>query len=107
METMTRSAPSTAAAFDLDNLIREAKFGNAPARLWRARGRHDRACRALGAGCPRDRGADKAGANQSQTIEQGLRFVHARFPTNSLSACTTRPFASSVPTLIRKAFGNL
>ena len=91
----------------LHHLIGEAELGNAPARLRRARGRDNRPRCALRAGSARDRRADQADADQRQPVEQGGRLAHAAFPRNSLSACTTSLLASSVPTLIRKAFGSL
>ena len=90
----------------LDHLIGEAELGDAPARLGRARGRHDRAHGALGARGARDRGADQADTDERQTVvERGDR--HRAFPKNSASAATTSVFASSLPTVMRSAFGSL
>ena len=91
----------------LHHLIGQPEFGDAAARLWRARGGHDRASGALRARGARDRGADQPDADQRYSIEQGGRCAQAAFPKNSASACTTRRLASSVPTLMRKAFGSL
>ena len=91
----------------LHHLIGDAQFGHALARLRRTRGGDDRTHRALRAGGARNRGADQPDADQRQAIVQGRRFAHAAFPKNSASAFTTRRLASSVPTLILKAFGNL
>ena len=52
-----------------DHLVGEAELGDAPARLRRARGRDDRARRALRARRARDRGADQADADQREAIE--------------------------------------
>ena len=90
-----------------NHLIGEAELGDAPARLRRPRGCYNCPHCALRACRTRDRGADQPNADESQPIEQGRRLIHAGFPTNSLSACTTSRLASSVPTLIRKAFGSL
>ena len=93
-----------------DHLVGEPEFGDAPARRGGARGRHDFAHGALRARRARDRGADQADADQRQTIKQRCGFGsqrHAGFARNSLSAATTRRFASSVPTVMRSAFGSL
>ena len=90
-----------------NHLIGDAKFGHALARGGRTRGGHDRTHGALRAGGARDRGADQPDADQRQAVEQRRRFAHADFPRNSASALTTSRLASSVPTLILKAFGNL
>ena len=91
----------------LHHLIGEAELGDAPARLRRTRGGDDRAHGALRAGGARDRGADQPDADQREAVEQGRRFAHAGFPRNSASALTTSRLASSVPTLMRSAFGSL
>src|SRR4029077_15145308 len=88
-------------------LIGKTELGDAPARLRGPCRGYDRAYRALRTCRARDRGADQSDADQGQAIEQGGRFAHAGFPRNSLSACTTSRLASSVPTLIRSAFGSL
>ena len=56
----------------LDHLIDDAEFGHALARLRRARGRDDRAHRALRARRARDRAADQAEADQRQAVEDRL-----------------------------------
>ena len=89
------------------HLIGEPEFGDALARLRRPRGGDDRTHRTLGTRCTRDRGADQADADQRQAVEQRRRFAHAAFPRNSASAFTTSRLASSLPTLMRKAFGSL
>ncbi len=94
----------------LDHLIGKAEFGDAPPRRGGARARHDLAHRALRARRPRDRRADQADADQRQAVEQRCGFAsqhHAGFARNSLSAATTRRLASSVPTVMRSAFGSL
>jgi hypothetical protein len=91
----------------LHHLVGDTELGNAPARLRRTCGRNDRPRGALRAGRARDRRSDQADADQRQPVEQGGGLAHAAFPRNSLSACTTSLLASSVPTLIRKAFGSL
>src|SRR4029079_10915087 len=91
----------------LHHLISNAKLRDALARLRRARGRNNRPRGALRTGSARDRRSDQADADQRQPVEQGGGLAHAAFPRNSLSACTTSLLASSVPTLIRKAFGSL
>ena len=91
----------------LDHLIGEPEFGHALARLRRARGGDDRARGALGAGGARDRRADQADADQRQAVEKRGRFAHAAVPRNSASALTTSRFASSVPTVMRRACGSL
>ena len=90
-----------------NHLIGEAELGHALARLRRTRGGDDRAHGALRAGGARDRGADQSDADQRQAVEQRRRFAHAAFPKNSASALTTSRLASSVPTLMRRAFGSL
>src|SRR5262245_46722620 len=90
-----------------NNLIGKAKLGNASTGVRRTRGRDNRPRRTLGTRGARDRRPDKADTDDGQAIEQGSRVAHAGFPRNSLSACTTRRLASSVPTLIRKALGSL
>ena len=54
---------------------------------------------------PGDGGSDQARSNQRQAVEDRL-CAHCR-PINSRSAVTTRRLASSVPTLMRSAFGSL
>ena len=83
------------------------ELGDALARRRRARGRDDRARRALRARGARDRAADQAEADQRQAVEDGCGFAHADFPMNSASALTTSRLASSLPTVMRKAFGSL
>ena len=90
----------------LDHLIGDAELGDALARLRRARGGDDRAHRALRARRARDRAADQAEADQRQAVEERL-LAHAAFPRNSASAFTTSRLASSVPTVMRSAFGSL
>src|SRR5882672_7189613 len=89
----------------LDDLVGKAELGDAPACLRRARGRHDRAHRALRLGGARDRGADQPDTDQRESIEQGRRRAHAAVPRKSFKACTTSRLASSVPTVSRKALG--
>ena len=105
MQTMTRSAPSTAAAFELDDLVGEAELGDAPPRFRRAGGGDDGADGVLRLGRARDGRADQADADQRETVEQGLGRAHADCPRNSASAFTTSRLASSVPTLMRSALG--
>src|SRR5262245_6318767 len=90
-----------------DNLIGKAKLGNASTGPRRARGCDNRPRRTLGTRRARNRRPDKTDTDEGQAIEQRSRFVHAGFPRNSLSACTMRRLASSVPTLIRMALGSL
>ena len=89
------------------HLIGEAELGHALARGGRTRRRHDRTHGALRAGGARDRGADQPDADQRQAVIQRRRFAHAGLPKNSASDLTISRFASSVPTLMRSAFGNL
>ena len=91
----------------LDHLIGDAELGHALARLRRARGGDDRAHRALRARRARDRAADQAEADQRQAVEDRLLRVTPAFPRNSASAFTTSRLASSVPTVMRSAFGSL
>ena len=53
----------------LHHLVGNAKLGNAPARLRRARGRNNRPRGALRAGSARDRRSDQADADQRQPVE--------------------------------------
>ena len=78
MQTMTRSAPATAAA--LLSTTWSASPSSATRRrvsAVRAR-RHDLAHRALRARRARDRRADQADADQGQAVEQGLRALWSR-----------------------------
>src|SRR6516165_273288 len=88
-----------------DHVIGEAEFGKAPARGGGAGGGDDGTRSALRARGTRDRGTDETHSDQRKAIENGLP-LHLR-PTNSASAATTRRFASSLPTVIRSAFGSL
>ena len=47
----------------------------------------------------------KAHADQRQAVEDGSALI--ALPTNSASAATTRRLASSLPTVMRSAFGSL
>jgi hypothetical protein len=82
------------------------------------RRRHDLAHGALRARGARDRAADQADADQRQVRTRSEAAVAVRvaldlsptpvvLPKNSLSAATTRRLASSVPTVMRSAFGSL
>ena len=68
---MTRSAPSTAAALVSTTWSAKPELGDALARRGGARGRDDRAHRALRARRARDRRADQADADQRQAVEDG------------------------------------
>ncbi len=89
----------------LDHLIGKPELGDAPARGGGAGSGDDRAHGALRARRARDRRADQAHADQCQAIEDGLS-AHL-FPKNSASAATTSRLASSLPTVMRSAFGSL
>ena len=91
----------------LDHLVGDAELGHAPARFRRARGGDDRADRALRPRGARDRRADQPDADQRKAVEQSGGFAHAFCPRNSASACTTSRLASSLPTVMRSAFGSL
>ena len=92
----------------LHHLIGKAQLGDALARRGRAGGDHDRARGALRARGARDRAADQAGADQRQPVVDRLfQLGHAGFPRNSASALTTSRLASSLPTVMRSAFGSL
>ena len=67
-QTMTRSAPATAAALVSDHLIGKPELGDAPARRGGTGGRHDLAHRALRARRACDRRADQADADQREPI---------------------------------------
>ncbi len=90
--------------------IGDAEFGDAPARGGGPRRRHDLAHHPLRARRARDRRADQANADQRQAVVQRCGFRHSITPVlakNSLSAATTSRLASSVPTVMRSAFGSL
>ena len=87
----------------LDHLIGDAELGHALARRGRARGRDDRPRGAVFARGARDRAADQADADQRETFDDG--GAHPFFPISSASVATTSRFASSVPMLMRSAFG--
>ena len=87
----------------LDHLIRDAEFDDAPARRLRARGRDDRAHHAVFARRARDRAADQPDADQREAVDD--RRTHPFFPISSASVATTPRFASSVPIVMRSAFG--
>ena len=86
----------------LDHLIGDAQFNDALARRLRARGRDDRARHAVLARRARDRATDQPDADQCEAIDD--RRTHF-FPINSASVLTTSRFASSVPMVMRSAFG--
>src|SRR5262249_4068317 len=88
-----------------NHLIGEAELGHAPARGRGAGGGDDGARCALRARGARDRRANETHSDQRKAIENGLP-PHLR-PMNSANAATTSRFASSVPTLMRNAFGSL
>src|SRR5262249_4414373 len=88
-----------------NHLIGEAELSHAPARGRGAGGGDDGTRSALRARGARDRRADETHSDQRETIENGLP-PHLR-PMNSASAATTSRFASSVPTVMRNAFGRL
>ncbi len=86
-----------------DHLVGKSELGDTPPRRGGPRGCHDLAHRALRARRARNRRADQADADQRQAIEQRDRGAfssrrHSGFAKKSLSAATTRRFASSVPT---------
>src|SRR5436305_15290607 len=87
------------------DVVGEAALGDARARCRGAGGRDDRACRLL---CARDacnRGADQAHSDERNAVENGPA-AHLP-PMNSRNADTTSRFASSLPTVMRSAFGSL
>src|SRR6266481_6090145 len=88
-----------------NHLIGEAELGHAPARGRRAGSGDDGTRSALRARGALDRRANETHSDQRKTIENGLA-PHLR-PMNSAGAATTSRFASSVPTLMRNAFGSL
>src|SRR5262249_40319533 len=88
-----------------DHVIGEAEFGKAPARGGGAGGGDDGTRSALRARGARDRGTDETHSDQRKAIENEMR-LHFR-PTAPASAATTRRFASSLPTVMRSAFGSL
>ena len=85
-----------------DHLVRDAELGHALARRLRARRRNDRAHRAVFARRARDGATDQPDADQREAIDDR---THPFFPIISASVATVRRFASSVPTLMRSAFG--
>ena len=89
------------------HLIGDAELGDAPAGRVRARRGDDRTHRARGARRARDRRSDQAYPDQGETLEHRFALGHDDRPRNSASAPTTSRFASSVPTVMRNAFGNL
>ena len=84
-----------------DHLVRDPEFDHALARYLAARGRNDLARCAVFARCTRDRAADQPNADQRELVDDGTHF----FPMNSASVFTTSRFASSVPMVMRRAFG--
>ena len=86
----------------LDHLVRDAEFDHAPARCLAARGRHDLARCAVFARRTRDRAADQPDADQREVVDDRDSPF---FPINSASVSTTSRFASSVPMVMRRAFG--
>ncbi len=86
----------------LDHLIRDAELDHAPACRLRARGRDDLAHDAVFACRARNRATDQPDADQREAVDDG---THPFFPISSASVATTPRFASSVPTLMRSAFG--
>ena len=86
----------------LDHLIRDAELDHAAARRLAARGRNDLAHHAIFAGRTRNRAADQTDADQRKAVDDG---THPFFPISSASVATTQLFASSVPMVMRSAFG--
>ena len=105
IETMTRSAPATAAALLSTTWSARPSSATRAPRRRRAGGGHDRAHHALGARRARDRGADQTDADQRQAVEERRVAGHAGRPMNSASAATTSRLASSLPTVMRSALG--
>ena len=87
------------------DVVGEAELGDAPARCSGAGGRDDRACRLLCARGACNRGADQAHSDERNAVENGPA-AHLP-PMNSRNADTTSRFASSLPTVMRSAFGSL
>ena len=86
----------------LDHLIGDAELNDAPPCRVGPRGRDDRPRGAVFARRARDRAADQADADQGELVDdRGGHF----FPMNSASVFTTSRFASSVPMVMRSAFG--
>ena len=81
------------------------ELGDAPARRGERAVATIERTSALCARGARDRGADQADADQREAIEERRLASHDFFPTNSANAATTSRFASSLPTVMRSAFG--
>ena len=93
-----------------DDLVGETKFRDPTARRGGAGGGDDGAGSALRARRARDGGADQAIPISATRLNTGFPLIYRPGSLrlrNSASASTTRRLASSLPTLMRSAFGSL
>ncbi len=89
----------------LDHLIGEPELGHAPARLRRARRRHNRAHQPCARAARAIEEPIRPTPIRARRLKSGAFRDHGFFPKNSASAATTSRFASSLPTVMRSAFG--